>query len=134
MVTINQKNAYGDAYPVINLIEIELFNAGVQIPVTELTYTASSSREFALSNCFDGILYGTNTGGICCTSSYGDSSPTVTIMSAVAVDQVVVYNRVDCCQYRIVGATITITRNGVLQWASTFVGTQDVYFFQGSST
>lgn len=45
-------------------------------------------------------------------------NPSLTIISAVAFDKVVVYNRKDGFQYRIEGATITATVDGVSSWTT----------------
>ena len=124
-MTINQVT-YGN--PIINLAEVQLYSKGVQIPASSLTFVLSSiyngdNANYSASNCNDGIL------SDFCHSATGDNSPTLTIYSPSAVDQIVVTNRQDCCQYRIAGATITVSQNGVQVWQSTFVGIQNVYTF-----
>ena len=124
-VLISQINKYnGDPCPYINLAEVQLFSMGVQIPASQLTFTLSSIiAGSSSSNCNDGSLSNY------CHSNTGDSSPTLTIYSPSNIDQIVVTNRQDGAQFRIAGATISISQLGAQLWQSSFVGTQNVYTF-----
>ena len=124
-VTINQVNKYnGEIIPVVNLAEVQLFSKGIQIPPSQLTFTLSSTLPGnPVSNCNDGVSSNF------CHTNVGDNSPTLTIYSPYAIDQIVVTNRPDCCQFRIAAATISVSQPGAQLWQSTFIGTQNVYAF-----
>jgi hypothetical protein len=119
----------------INLNEVQLFNNGVQIPRESLVVTLSSvlqptTVQAPAANCNDGI---TNN-NIFCHTAGTDTKPTMVIVSAVAFDKVVVYNRQDCCKERISGATITASSNGLSRF-TTFPSTSaDSYSFVLSSS
>ena len=124
-VTISQvyKVPY-DSTPIINLGEVQLFSKGVQIPAAQLTFTISSTYSGSpASNCNDGSA------STMCHSADGDNNPTLTITSPTVPDYVVVYNRQDCCQGRIVGATISVTQWGSVLFAGTFIDTLNQYTF-----
>jgi hypothetical protein len=113
---------------VINLAEVQLFHLGVQIPSNLLTFTLSSVHpEFPAANCNDGIF-----NNFCHSSENGEPNPTLTIVSAVAFDKVVVYNR-QAHQQRIQGATITATVDGISQ-STTFPSPDQVFTFGWSSS
>jgi len=122
----------------INLLEVKLFSNTVQIASNLLIFTFSTEYTgntygapgFPASNCNDGIT----SGGFqnICASGF-ETNPTLTIVSAQEFDKVVVYNRLDCCQYRINGATITATINQVSK-STTFPGSYDTYTFTLTSS
>jgi hypothetical protein len=122
----------------IDLLEVQLFNNNDQISTNLLNFTFSTeytgntygSSGFPASNCNDGITSG---GFQYICSSALETNPTLTIVSLVAFDKVVVYNRLDCCQDRIDGATITTTINEVSK-STTFPGSYSVYIFTVTSS
>ena len=125
-VTIQQINKYnGEFWPVINLAEVQLFSKGARIPASQLVFTLSStlSASYPASNCNNGFIF-----DICHTGAL-DFSPTLTIYSPSSFDQIIVTNRLDGFQYRIGGATISVSQSGAQLWQSTFVGTQFIYTF-----
>jgi len=131
IVTINQKFAPagdGGSYPTINLAEVQLFNGGVQVPRTQLTFVIANEHEdYPASNCNDGSLT-----DFChsCSCSTDASGATLTITSPVSVDQVVVYNRQGYgSEYWIIGATISYSRGSVQLWQRTFDQVQSTYTF-----
>ena len=124
-VTISQVNKFaGDACPIINLGEVQLFSKGVQIPSGQLTFTLSTAHSvYPASNCNDGSP------STFCHSGDPDSKPTLTITSPTVPDKVVVYNRQDCRQDRIVGATLSVTQWGSVLLAGTFIDALTQYSF-----
>ena len=105
----------------INLAEVQLFNNGIQISRDQLTFTLNGQyNNYPASLCNDGNIYNF------CNSAHSD--PALTIVSTMPFDKVVVYNRNECCQHRIVGATITVGINGQLK-ATTFPSATAVYTF-----
>ena len=114
----------------LNLAEVQLFNNGVQIPRELLTVTLSSTYSiYQASLCNDGLTDNF------CHSDPLDPNPTLTIVSPVVFDKVVVYNRVGY-QNRIRGATITATVSGQSK-ATTFPdspGAALTYLFSSSSS
>jgi hypothetical protein len=63
----------------------------------------------------------------------GDPNPTLIISSDVAFDTIVVYNRQDCCQHNILGATITATVDGISQ-SNTFPDFENLEFGEKDRT
>jgi hypothetical protein len=104
-------------YP-LALKEVQLFYNGVQVPRNWLTFTLSSTYiegtyPLVASNCNDGKTNGTWPTGHCHTlGGAGDPNPSLTIVSTVVFDKVVVYNMIEWSIYAIQGATITATVNG----------------------
>jgi len=99
-------------YLAINLAEVQLFKNNVQVTRDKLTFTLSTEHgngAFPARNCNDGDI------GTICHSGWGlpDPSPYLIIVSTASFDKVVVYNRGDCCQMRIEGATIAATSDGI---------------------
>eukprot|EP01035_Chromulina_nebulosa_P065663 gene65663-89837_t len=122
-VTINK---VVQADHVINLAEVQLFSNGNQLSPSVLTFTSSStySSGTVISFCNDGIL--TNY----CHSSLQDLTPSIVISTSQVFDTVVVYNRAECCQYRICNASITVNLIGQAPVSTTFPGVaQRVYAF-----
>lgn len=117
-------------FSMINLAEVQLFNAGVQIPAAQLSFEQSSTYRdsmgpYPAGNCKNG-----NINDYCHTTGT-ESNPTLTITSLARVDLIIVTNRQDCCQDRIVGATITVTQAGMEQWQDVFSEVQNSYTFSG---
>ena len=117
----------------INLAEVQLFYNNVQIPSNTLTFTFSSTIpvtngiSYDVTKCNDGDLTDV------CHTNTGDANPTLTIVSPAVFDTVKVYNRGDCCQDRIEGATITALVSGQ-QSSTVFPQTADaLYTFSLSS-
>ena len=110
----------------INLAEVQLYNAGVQIPATQLIFKLSSTYStYSASNCNDG-----NLNNFCHSHTTDLNGPTLTITATLPFDLIVVTNRQDsCCRDWIVGATITVTQGGVQQWQSVFSSNQGSYTF-----
>ena len=109
----------------LNLAEVQLFNRGRQISRDELTFSMDSefiSEEYPASNCNDGIIpaSASDPRNICHTdTSSGPSTLTIQTNNGVtAVDQIKIWNRVDCCQYRINGATVAAYACGALVWST----------------
>jgi hypothetical protein len=109
----------------INLAEVQLFRSGNQIPNNLLAFALSSTHavDFVASRCNDGIL-----SNFCHTLIHGDPNPSLTIVSSIVFDKVVVYNRNENPD-RIKGATITATINGQSK-ATTFPSSpKSIYTF-----
>ena len=91
------------------LSEVQLFRSGNQIPNYLLAFTLSSTHlaDFVASRCNDGSL------STCCHTyiNHADPNPSLTIVSKIVFDKVVVYNRNEN-RDRIQGATITAYMNG----------------------
>ena len=101
----------------------------MQIPSSQLNYELSSvfgGTAYPASDCNDANLY--DFCHTCDCGTDGDGAK-LTITSPIPVDQVVVYNRYDCCQYRIVGATITLIQGGVQKWQDSFAIEDRSYSF-----
>eukprot|EP01036_Dinobryon_divergens_P062006 gene62006-biopygen37848 len=137
-VLIINKLVSGDK--VISLNEVQLFNNGVQIPRESLVVTLSSEFQSTTiktpaANCNNGVTppYTGKDVDLCHTAD-GDTNPTMTIVSAVAFDKVVVYNRFDCCRERITGATITASSNGLSRFTTFPSSAAEVYTFVLSSS
>jgi len=107
----------------LNLAEVQLYSDGVQH--TALAYSLSSALSANhASNCFDGNF-----------SSFCHSAVAPGYLDATLsreITEVVVTNRVDCCQDRIVGGTITFYRNDVPYGNYTFDTEQPIYTFSAS--
>jgi hypothetical protein len=116
-----------DGGKIINLAELKLFFNGQQLSCLTIAISAAHPS-FPVSNCNDG-----NVNNFCHSLS-GDANPSLTITGISALDRVVVYNRVDCCQARIVGATISYLVSNQVMWTSTFVGTLSSYDFSVVTT
>ena len=129
IITIKKIFGSPGEVPLINLAEVQLFSKGVQIPTSQLSFTLSSIYGNAYASyCNNGNLYDY------CHSGSGDSNPTLTISSPIIPDKIVVYNRVDCCQFRIDGATISMRLSGGQLWSRNFVGSQTSYtYFPGNN-
>ena len=110
-----------DRYMYLILAEVQLFRNNVQVSNNSLTFTIlpSINGNYLASNCNDGKL-----DNICLSSG---AYPSLTIVSAVAFDKVVVYNCQGSEQYRIEGATITATVDGVSS-STTFPSSPDPAF------
>ena len=125
-VVISQLNVVvaEDYTPIYNLAEVKLFYQGVQLPPASLSFVFSSTYTiYSASNCNDGDLTDV------CHTGTNDLNPTLTITGTGSVDSVVVYNRADCCQYRILGAVITVANAGVPDWYGFFTGIRLMYNF-----
>jgi hypothetical protein len=88
----------------LNIAEIKVYYGTTQI--TAISYSQSSEFEYAYlpaSNCFDDDL---NTFS---HTSGDDTNPYLIFNLDSNFDKIEVYNRVDCCQDRIYGATLTVT-------------------------
>ena len=87
----------------LNLAEVMVFNGQTQLTRSSLTFTLSSTHDsFVAGNCNDGNLNNF------CHSSL-DTVRTLTIGTGYQYfDQIVVYNRNDCCWDRINGGTIKV--------------------------
>ena len=88
----------------LNLAEVMVFNGQTQLTRSSLTFTLSSTHSVA-GNCNDG-----NLNNFCHTIEGGsDTVITLTIGTGYQYfDQIVVYNRNDCCWDRINGGTIKV--------------------------
>ena len=116
----------GDVAPTIHLAEVQLFSNSVQLSNTSLAFylTSTQSPWYAASYCNDGILNNL------CHSGMNDPVEAVTIVSPIVFNSVVVYNRVDGWQSRIVGATIVVTGpSGAVVYSSTFTSASSSYSF-----
>ena len=118
-------------YSPINLAELQVFSNGQQWPNTLLSANASSiySSDTLPANVIDGDL----------TTFYNsgdnDAAPTLTVTAIVStVDSIIVYNRQDCCQDRMNGATITVTAGPWQLLNTTFEGVSSYYAFEVTSS
>ena len=114
----------------MNLIEIQLFYQGQQIPISSLSISMSSIfSSIPASHCIDGI---TNCGGgrcdplyMCCTDGGLNQWLLITCISCVGVDAVKVYNRIDDSgdAQRIKGAALMVSTDSTFStvtWQATF--------------
>ena len=131
----------------LNLQEVQLFYNNVQVPLSALTATMSSTW-YPASRCIDGLTAPppeTVFNGICqyecqtylCHTSDGNGWLRITV-SGYSVNKIVVWNRIHCCQGRINGANIVysydMAGNNVI-YKSTFSYTSSlVYTFDFSGT
>ena len=126
MLKIDQVLA-ADTTPIINLLEVMLFNNGQQ--ATCLTFALSSAHpDGPASLCNNG-----NVNDLVPCYTYG-ANPSLTVTGISALDRVVVYNRVDCCAARIVGARITYLQSNQVMWTSTFDVARVSYDFRVTTT
>eukprot|EP00600_Ochromonadales_sp_CCMP1393_P002078 CAMPEP_0174980512 /NCGR_PEP_ID=MMETSP0004_2-20121128/15391_1 /TAXON_ID=420556 /ORGANISM="Ochromonas sp., Strain CCMP1393" /LENGTH=339 /DNA_ID=CAMNT_0016232185 /DNA_START=1230 /DNA_END=2246 /DNA_ORIENTATION=- len=113
------------ASTVINLGEVQLYSHGVQ--VSPQAYALSSTLGTNPANlCFDG-----NANTMC--HSVDDDGDSLDISVLREITQVVVTNRVDAEQDRIVGATIMFYRNEVLYGNGSFETQQSSYTFHAEA-
>lgn len=111
---------------ILNLGEVQLYNAGVQIPSNQLKFYLSSDwgwGEYTVANCNDGNLV------TFCSTTF-DWRPTLTITSTLLMDKVFVQNRIGNTA-RIVGATIVWKKGNEEIYSSTFESEQNSYTFIG---
>ena len=108
----------------LNLAEVQLFNRGQQLSRDGLTFSMGSeynSGQYPASNCNDGVIpaSASDPRNFCHTDAPPFSTLTIQINSGVtAVDQIKIWNRVDCCQFRINGATVAAYASGALVWST----------------
>jgi hypothetical protein len=110
-ISTTLKPQTGDINPVLNIAEIKFFrNNGSQILRSQFSFTATSIYSsggitYPPSNANDNNL---NT--IYHSNFNTDPLPvlTITTLDTNLFNQIVVYNRVDCCQTRIQGAIVKI--------------------------
>ncbi len=78
----------------------------------------------AVSKCFDNNL------NSACHTAASDSNPYLIFTVNSNIDNIVIYNRYDCCSNRIVGATFSVyDANMELYYESTFATQSSVYNF-----
>ena len=121
-------------HPILALTEVQLFSNGKRISNSSLSFSLSSThfgmpalfpKGFSASNCNDGDL----ADGCGSTEDGSDKAPTLVITGGFpALDRVVVYNREDCCEGRIVGATITYWVGSQAVWTYEFVIKAAIYY------
>lgn len=124
--------------PFLHLQEIEVYGAdGENMPPigAEMSSTYEANT---VDRCFDGDT--TTIAQLCATKLKGheDADPWLRVDygEGVVIRRIVVTNRVDCCQSRINGATISLTndRDGKdVVWSATFDGTTTKYTFRPMS-
>ena len=106
---------------------MQLYSAGVLVPAAQLFVFVSHAYWYpdptSAYSCYDGDL--TNY----CSTLCDPRTAFMIITSRVPVDQVLVYNRRDCCESRIVGATISLSWGGNKLWHNTFAKQQGNYTF-----
>ena len=108
----------------MNLGEIQLFNGPNQLTGLGSLATGSVSG-YPISNCFDD-----NVNSFCHSDDYGRNPWLQIDVTGLVFDKVVIYNRQDCCSFRIVGARIAIiTSTGLVSWQSTFATESLEYTF-----
>jgi len=103
VIRIDKLQVTGGAQ-VINLSAVRIYFRGERIPISHLqqsTFKDGSDAKACVDSSFDTI----------CHSDQQQSDPSLTIVSISEFDKIVVINREDCCQERIVGASITATAN-----------------------
>ena len=110
----------------INLAEVQLWYQGARLSTTSLHFELSTTF-YSAENCNNGALYDF------CHTGYDDFCPTLTVISDTVFDQIIVNNRQNCCQNRILGAQISATLNGGATWMTTFFEVvSSVYIFYPS--
>ena len=115
---------------IINLNEIQVFNAGQQLPQLSSVVSSTLGSKWDSTFLFDRRL---STGGSWDGFYHSaDANPWLYVnLTNKAFDKIIVYNRDDCCHDRIVGATISLTSDQAglkPMWKSSF-GYQQVYTF-----
>ena len=111
---------------IINLAEVQLWYQRAQLKTTSLHFELSTTS-FAAENCNNGNL------NDFCHSGSNDLTPTLTVISETVFDQIIVNNRQNCCQDRILSAQISATLNGGATWWKTFFeDVSSVYIFYPS--
>ena len=104
----------------LNLAEVQLFDQGRQISPNSLIFTLSSFYPgVPASNCNDGIIPTSWSDPVnVCHSQWGPSNLTIQISGDMSANQIVIWNRVDCCQDRINGATVATYVGGAMVWST----------------
>lgn len=108
---------------ILNLAEVTLISQGTEISRSSLEFTLSStwpdcswhqqSGPCTASHCNDGLV------STICASLDGGAKLSIQLSVPTPVDQIVIYNRDDCCQDRVNGATVATYLNGAVQWSAT---------------
>ena len=98
IVKINQPNGYG-----LNIAEVELFKLSQKLNSSLLTFTSSPiDQSFNASSANDGNYYNFF------SSSVSDPYLEITTDINNSFDKIIVTNRRDCCQFRIINAYIKL--------------------------
>lgn len=92
----------GQYSPVINLAEVQLYNAaGARIPTSSLVATLSTTHSGAALYSADKCIDGSTTTGFCHTAGVENATLTITYPCSGGLSKVNVVNRADCCWDRI---------------------------------
>lgn len=117
-ITIVQPNT---AYP-LNIMDVMLYGLSSQITPSSLTFASSSIFAGSYTGATYGPAYLANDGDLTTFlhTNVGDNLPTLTISlgSPQLVASITVYNRVDCCSYRMNGAVVTAYSGAAAVWST----------------
>ena len=97
----------------INLREIKLYNNGVQLfgLYATISRTLNDDVYFRPSKCIDNDVSDVNHNGLC--HSTGSNPWLVIDLRGQQANKIVIYNRVNCCGERILGANVKYTNDYV---------------------
>lgn len=130
-VYISQSYFYNpDTFPRLTIAEVKFTFQGVQIAHGVLNFQCTSYD----SNDYDSTSYPhfpelANDGNIYTYFHSYEPDPTgiptltITMDASVIFDTIVVINRLNCCQFRINGATITVRSNQTQVYSAVFAST-----------
>lgn len=107
---------------VLNIAEIQIFSNGVNVAKNKtVTMSSTYSDAYPAVKLVDDVFTGTNF-----AHTSGNDAPwmEIDLNTDLSIDQIVIKNRVDCCQHRILGSKLQIfDTNRSLKWTSdTIVG------------
>jgi hypothetical protein len=109
----------------LNLAEVQLFDQlGRQISPASLIFTLSSilngDASYVANKCNDGIIPASESDeqNLCHTNAETGAFLRIQIIGGLSVNQIVIWNRVDCCQDRINGATVAAYVGGAMVWST----------------
>ena len=132
-VVITASNGY------LNLGDVQLYTRGSQVSPSELTFTLSSTKDSCDSTgigegglpCYAECAGCCNDGDIntvCHGGSWDGDSLTIQLSQPTEVDTIVIYNRQDCCQERLDGASVVAALNDVAIWSATVPSTSSLFY------
>ncbi len=103
------------SYYYMNLAEVSIYYNNSLISSSSYSFwLSSSSYQVPVGNCFDSNIH------TFCGTIFGDN-PSLTInIGNLKFDRIHVVNRVDCCHFRIDGASIAVFSDAEIIWKSKF--------------
>ena len=120
---------------ILNLAEVEFWFEGSQVSSSKLSATLSSYQDgYPTYLLFDHNYQTFTASSVDMNTFYGErASMTITVTNAV-FDTIKIYNRPDCCQGRIRGATLTVSVGNSVVFSDTFKETSPSYTMRMIST